>query len=302
MSGEAGALTARGDRVEVRPPTREDVEAYVDAVTRSSRRLSQFAVPDPHNLPAVIENQGRTYRTFMVHALDRAGDHGLVGRVNVANIVGGAFRSATVGYDAYDPYVGQGLFAEGLGLVLDIAFAAPPDGLGLHRIEANIQPANTRSAGLVRSLGFLHEGFSEDFLDLPGADGRRAWRDHDRYTILASDWPAAPYRAHRGRRLAAVVTDAVAGDESGLARRLAEELHLPLFSSRTVADHAVLWELLFDSPAGGVVEGRFSAPEVRMGLARARFTPAVVPVIEDRRDLSRREVVELALSVRAAYA
>ena len=49
-------------------------------------------------------------------------------------------------------------FAEGLQIILDIVFADEPQGMGLHRVEANIQPANVRSAGLVRSLGFVHEG------------------------------------------------------------------------------------------------------------------------------------------------
>ena len=103
MSAESVApATVRGDRVEVRPPSAADESAYTAAVTRSAARLSEFAVPDPHNLPAVIANQSPTYRTFMVHALDPEGDHGLVGRANVGNVVRGAFQSASIGYDAYD--------------------------------------------------------------------------------------------------------------------------------------------------------------------------------------------------------
>ena len=198
-------FTATGDRVEVRPPTPADIPAYTAAVTLSARRLADFAMPDPHNLPVVIANQSPTYRTFMVHALDAEGSHGLVGRVNVANVVGGSFRNATVGYDSYDPYAGRGLFAEGLRLVLDLLFADPPRGMGLHRVEANIQPANHRSAGLARSIGFVHEGYSRDFLHLPGVDGRRDWRDHERFTMLSTDWPSVPYRAQGHRRVACVV-------------------------------------------------------------------------------------------------
>ena len=308
-------LSAVGDRVEVRPPRESDTPAYAEAVTRSMRRLSDFAMPDPTNFPIVLHNQSPTYRTFLVLARDPEGDHGLVGRVNVANVVGGAFRSATVGYDAYDPYVGRGLFAEGLELVVDLVFADEPRGMGLHRLEANIQPANTRSAGLVRSLGFVHEGFSRDFLHLPGIDGRRAWRDHDRYTVLSSEWPAAPYRAHGFRRVACVVRGGVGYGASGpgLAPALAAELGVPLLSSSAFVepgapgardDHvtAALFELLRTSPVGGVVECRASAPEVRMGLARSGFDPSVVPVIDAAVDVPRREVVRQALAVRAAFA
>jgi ribosomal-protein-alanine N-acetyltransferase len=301
LSSEQPPLTATGEQVEVRPPTESDVPAYVDAVTRSARRLSDFAVPDPHNLPAVIAAQSAVYRTFMVWARDPGGEHGLVGRVNIANITRGSFLSATMGYDAYDPYAGRGLFAEGLALVLDLVFAHEPHGLGLHRIEANIQPANTRSAGLVRSLGFAHEGFSRHYLHLPGADGRRAWRDHDRYAVLASDWPAVPFRRVSGHRMVAVVNGSPAWDGTGLARQLSVELGLPLLSTLHVPAPE-LWSVLEASPVGGVVEGQFSAPELRMGLARARLDPAKVPVFEPVPDASKRDVTGFALRVRAAYA
>lgn len=295
-------FTATGERVRVAPPSEADVPAYIDAVTRSTKRLSDFAVPDPHNLPGMIANQSHTYRTFMIWALDPGDGHGLVGRVNVSNVIGGAFESATIGYDAYDPYAGHGLFGEGLALVVGLAFADPPTGLGLHRLEANIQPANTRSAGVVRSLGFAHEGFSRDFLYLPGLDGRRAWRDHDRYTVLASDWPAVPYRPHTPKRMACVVNGVRSWDPNGLAEHLSHELEVPLFSASTVGDTATLFELLRASPVGGIVECKASPVELRIGLARARFDPAVVPVLPASTDVDRREVTRLSLMVRAAYA
>ncbi|GAA6526467.1 GNAT family N-acetyltransferase [Intrasporangium sp. DVR] len=303
MSAELlGHAPVRGDRVEVRPPSTADEAGYAAAVKRSAQRLSEFAVPDPNNLPAIIANQSATYRTFMVHALEPEGEYDLVGRANVANVVRGSFNSATIGYDAYDPYVGKGLFAEGLQLVLDLVFADEPQGMGLHRIEANIQPSNVRSAGLVRSLGFIHEGFSRDFLHLPGHDGRRAWRDHDRYTMLASAWPAAPYRHEPMRRVAAVVAGPPALDSRGLAAQLAVELAVPLFSASTVTTTSTLFELLRASPVGGVIEAKVAGPELRMGLARAGLDPVAVPVFGPMPDASKREVVERALRVRAAFA
>jgi len=303
LSADAAApVPVRGDRVEVRPPAPADEGAYAAAVTRSAQRLSEFAVPDPYNLPAIIASQSATYRTFMVHALEPEDGHGLVGRANVANVVRGSFNSATIGYDAYDPYVGKGLFAEGLQLILDLVFGDEPQGMGLHRIEANIQPANVRSAGLVRSLGFTHEGFSRDFLNLPGTDGRRTWRDHDRYTMLADDWPAAPYRHEPWRRVAAVVAGPPALDQRGLAPQLASELAVPLFSASVVPAVATLFELLRASPVGGVIEAKVAGPELRMGLARASLDPAVVPVFEPMHDASKRDVVAKALRVRAAFA
>ena len=68
---------------------------------------------------------------------------------------------------------------EGMGLVLDYAFSE----LGLHRLEANIQPGNTASIALVRRCGFVREGFSEKYLKIGGE-----WRDHERWAIRADLW------------------------------------------------------------------------------------------------------------------
>jgi ribosomal-protein-alanine N-acetyltransferase len=207
-----------------------------------------------------------------------------------------------MGYDAYDPYAGRGLFAEGLELVIDIAFSDEPAGMGLHRIEANIQPTNIRSAGLIRSLGFVHEGFSRDYLNLPGKDDpRRAWRDHDRYAMLSSDWPAVPYRPHRPHRMALVINGVPGVEGKPLANLVAAELSLPVFSVRTLTDTAVVWELLRQSPVGGVVECHVSPVELRVGIARAGFETGQVPVIEPVADPTKREVVDIALRVRAAF-
>jgi [ribosomal protein S5]-alanine N-acetyltransferase len=64
---------------------------------------------------------------------------------------------------------------QALGLLTRKAFRE----LKLHRLEANIQPANTASTALVRACGFKREG-SERYLKT----GRR-WRDHDRWAISA---------------------------------------------------------------------------------------------------------------------
>lgn len=106
----------------------------------------------------------------------------LVGYVSVGNIVRASFQSAYLGYAAFAGHHGRGLMREGLARVVAEAFGP----LGLHRLEANIQPDNARSIALVRSLGFRKEGLSPRYLMVDGA-----WRDHERWAILAEDlsWP-----------------------------------------------------------------------------------------------------------------
>ncbi|MFD3750244.1 GNAT family N-acetyltransferase [Streptomyces cyaneofuscatus] len=106
-------------------------------------------------------------------------DGAIAGFININNIVLGGFRCGALGYGAFAHAAGRGLMGEALGLVMDLAFGP----LGLHRLEANIQPGNAASIALVRRAGFRLEGFSPDFLHIDGA-----WRDHERWAITA---PAA---------------------------------------------------------------------------------------------------------------
>jgi ribosomal-protein-alanine N-acetyltransferase len=99
----------------------------------------------------------------------------------VSQIVRGAFQSAYLGYYAHEAHAGQGLMREAIEQVLDPCFSA----LGLHRIEANIQPANAPSIALARGAGFRLEGFSPRYLLIGGQ-----WRDHERYAITADEWAA----------------------------------------------------------------------------------------------------------------
>lgn len=102
-------------------------------------------------------------------------DDAISGVININNIVKGSFLSASLGYYAGAPFAGQGLMREGLELVKSYAFYT----LGLHRLEANIQPDNHRSIALVKQCGFVREGLSPEFLFIDGK-----WRDHERWTVI----------------------------------------------------------------------------------------------------------------------
>ena len=104
----------------------------------------------------------------------RVHDGRLCGIANLNVIVYEALCSAYLSYYAVAPMAGRGYMKEGLRLVIDHAFGV----LGLHRLEANIQPGNENSVRLVESLGFECEGYSPRFLRINGR-----WRDHERWAL-----------------------------------------------------------------------------------------------------------------------
>lgn len=64
------------------------------------------------------------------------------------------FHHAEIGYDLHRAYWRQGIMSEALSAILTYGFTE----LGLHRIEANVDPLNTRSKALLLKLGFTYEG------------------------------------------------------------------------------------------------------------------------------------------------
>jgi ribosomal-protein-alanine N-acetyltransferase len=171
-------------RVSIRPPQPADAEGFRAAVLRSLEHLTVWNPVDPDGLADILRRQGPDLRTFLIVNDE---DGGIAGKCTVSNIVMGRFRSASLGYDSYQPYHGSGRMTEGLRLVVDRCFAAAPEGLGLHRLEINVQPENERSIAMAKRLGFRHEGYSPRMLFI-----NEAWRDHERFALTAEEWPALP--------------------------------------------------------------------------------------------------------------
>jgi [ribosomal protein S5]-alanine N-acetyltransferase len=179
-------MRAQDGRVVLRAPVPEDREEFLARV-RASRRLHRpWAYP-----PETFEGFDTLVRraevpTERVHLICRVDDGAIVGVANLGQIVLGGFRSAYLGYFGFRPFDGNGYVTEGVRLVLREAFGE----IGLHRVEANIQPGNERSIALVERLGFRREGYSPRYLKIGGR-----WRDHVRYAITVEE-----FRAHEATR------------------------------------------------------------------------------------------------------
>jgi len=304
---DADPLTAVGERVRVAPVTKADLVPYRLAVLASRDRLAAWNPVDAGDLERHLRFQSSGHRTFIVHARQPWGEHDIVGRVNVTNVVRGRAMSASMGYDAYDPYAGRGLFAEGLRLVVDLALAPEPRGMGLHRVEASVQPGNVRSAGLLRSLGFQRRGAWPDYLWLPDSSGAHAWRDHVTYGVTAREWPAEPYGV--GERDGVVVVLESGFPESGpnaeVGERLARELGVPYVDAAAAellaAASGTSWRRLIVG-GGGLVLQADAALDVPGFLALVGLThhrTLRVPASQARDLVTDVQIVELALQARS---
>jgi ribosomal-protein-alanine N-acetyltransferase len=159
--------------------TSGDRDEFVAAM-RASRGLHRPWVSLPETaeaFDALLDRVLEGNSEFML--VRRQPDEAIVGYFHISQIIRGPLQSAFLGFSAVAPHAGRGHMTEGMRLVLRRAFT----GLGLHRLEANIQPANEASITLVRRSGFVREGYSERYLKVGGR-----WRDHERWAIRAEQW------------------------------------------------------------------------------------------------------------------
>jgi ribosomal-protein-alanine N-acetyltransferase len=165
-------------RVRLAAPEPSDRDEFIELVEASVNLHRPWTYPpaDAASFRRLIE-RNRADNFFALLAR-RSDDSAIVGLFELSDVVRGAFQSAYLGYWVGEPYAGKGYMREGMQLALRFAF----NELKLHRVEANIQPANERSLALAKKSGFRREGFSPRYLKIGGR-----WRDHERWAILADD-------------------------------------------------------------------------------------------------------------------
>ena len=171
-------LSLQGYRTCIQTPQAGDEETFL-ATMRDSAGLHSPWVSAPKDHAAWQRYMKRLEREneagFLVK---RIHDGALCGVVNLNVITYEALCSAYVSYFGVAGQVEKGYMKEGLSQVIRHAF----DQLGLHRLEANIQPGNLSSIALAQSTGFQYEGFSPRYLKISGE-----WCDHERWAVLADE-------------------------------------------------------------------------------------------------------------------
>jgi len=176
-------MSSKGVRIRLERPTMSRAAVFLSAA-KNSRVFHRHWGQAPSTLAEYRRFVERARKATHFGHFVVSEDDDLAGVININEVVRGSFCSGYLGYYALAPYQGRGYMREGLKAVIRMAFGE----YALHRLEANIQPDNVRSIGLVRAAGFRREGYSPRYLKVGGR-----WRDHERWALTVEDW-----RRHRG--------------------------------------------------------------------------------------------------------
>jgi len=164
--------------ITIKPVERSDATDLIQANVESRLYHAPWAQPftDLDGFDAWFSGLGTGTNVSLVARERQSG--GIAGVTNLSQIFRHGFQNAYLGFYGMVSCARRGLMTEAVRLTADYAFAE----LGLHRLEANIQPENAASIALIRRVGFRKEGFSPRYLNIGGV-----WRDHERWALLADD-------------------------------------------------------------------------------------------------------------------
>lgn len=173
-----------GKRVRLRGPRTDDADAlfalYSDpAVMRYWSRPPMAARSEAEGLIAEILD-GFGQRTMLNWMVTQRDDDAVIGTCTLFRF-DPRHRRAEIGYSLRADRWGRGLAREAVALALDWAFAT----LGLHRIQAGIDPRNDASRTLLQRMGFVSEGLLRERCFVG-----EAVSDTEIFGLLADDWQA----------------------------------------------------------------------------------------------------------------
>ncbi|VXC20691.1 Putative ribosomal N-acetyltransferase YdaF [Microbacterium sp. 8M] len=174
-----------GDGILLRPLLPGDGAELAAAYTRNRARLAPwepfrsedfFTTERQH---ALVEESLRSVADGRSAAfvLSDAGGR-IVGRVNLGDIVRGAFWSAHLGYWIDEDASGRGIMRRAVQAVC----AQARDEIGLHRVQAATLVHNVASQRVLRAAGFTEIGLAPRYLRIAGE-----WQDHLLFQRILED-------------------------------------------------------------------------------------------------------------------
>ena len=176
-----GLPTLDGERVRLRAVRSSD-DADLVAVFGDAAHLRFWSHGPLADLDAARRYRegieaGTRDRTFFQWAVTVPPDDDLVGTVTLASW-DRANRRAEVGFIVEPGHEGQGLASDAARTALRFGV----ERMGLHRVEADVDPENAGSIRLLERLGFRYEGLLRDRWFTFGE-----WKDSAIYGLLADD-------------------------------------------------------------------------------------------------------------------
>ena len=184
MLADADRLpTIDTERLRLRWLTRDDAPALLEVFgdPEVCRYWSRTALPD---LSAATALQEQIVRLFEERSLfqwgiaERATD-AVIGTCTLASL-SEEHRRAEIGFALKRAAWGRGYVSEALPALVRFAF----ENLNLHRLEADVDPNNTRSIRVLERLGFQREGYLRERYVL-----HDELQDAILYGLLRREWP-----------------------------------------------------------------------------------------------------------------
>jgi [ribosomal protein S5]-alanine N-acetyltransferase len=148
-------LTLGGRRVQLRELEPSDVPALFTIFSdpQVMRYWSTPAFQDQSEAVRLLEKIQEGFRSRQLFQWGIAEGQDLFGTCTLFHL-DPVHRRAEIGYALAQRFWGKGLARDAVTAVIDFAFGE----LDLHRIEADVDPRNTRSLKLLEQLGFQKEG------------------------------------------------------------------------------------------------------------------------------------------------
>ncbi|MBS2006859.1 MAG: GNAT family N-acetyltransferase [Cyanobacteria bacterium SZAS TMP-1] len=188
MEGTKVKPTLKTGRTILRLPEPEEAEYVLTYFRKNREHLANAGPAWPPDFLTVAHWQKQLEtnlqefqddQSLRLFLFDRSNPETVLGAANLSNTVRNAAHFCHLGYHIDRDFQGKGIMKEALQSVITYGFTA----MNLHRIMANYQPENSRSGGLLRSLGFNVEGYARDYLFIDGK-----WRDHVLTSIINPNW------------------------------------------------------------------------------------------------------------------